>query len=301
MKKLLKNKKGILGSLVGMALGLTIIISALAFAPTLRDFTEDARNETTITEGITTTYNNDSSVSSYGAGTTTGTEVDDTYTASDVSTQNCGQGTCGTANSWSYGFNDISLANTQVNWTFDVSSSGITGSDIDSINVSGAGCWHGGSARACEGDDPPEFLTDGNLDIYIYDWDDLEWDSVGTTYTIDGTTGDDYQIYSRTKDSDFVNGHISGSGIINIQYNITGTTEGVAYDVLGVYDIINLTIDYSTTSGTTASVTLGMNCSTTDDDFVKAACIATDLNLFYFIGGLIFLGGAILTARTIFF
>jgi len=47
--------------------------------------------------------------------------------------------------------------------------------------------------------------------------------------------------------------------------------------------------------------TIGMNCSNPDiDNFTHAACIATDLNLFYFISGLIFIAGAIVTGRIIF-
>ena len=46
--------------------------------------------------------------------------------------------------------------------------------------------------------------------------------------------------------------------------------------------------------------TIGMNCSTTTDDFVKAGCIATDLSLFYLIGGLLVIAGVVITSRIIF-
>jgi len=46
--------------------------------------------------------------------------------------------------------------------------------------------------------------------------------------------------------------------------------------------------------------TIGLNCSSTDDSFVKATCIVTDLSLFYFIGILMFIATAIVTARFIF-
>lgn len=48
---------------------------------------------------------------------------------------------------------------------------------------------------------------------------------------------------------------------------------------------------------TTDGDALGMNCSTTDDMFVKAGCLATDLSLFYFIGILVFISGAVVTTR----
>ena len=47
--------------------------------------------------------------------------------------------------------------------------------------------------------------------------------------------------------------------------------------------------------------TIGMDCDNTSiSNFQKAACYATDLNVFYFIGGLIFLAGAFLTAKVVF-
>jgi len=45
----------------------------------------------------------------------------------------------------------------------------------------------------------------------------------------------------------------------------------------------------------------GMDCDNSSiSDFQKAGCLATDLNLFYFIGGVLFLAGAIISARIIF-
>jgi hypothetical protein len=35
-------------------------------------------------------------------------------------------------------------------------------------------------------------------------------------------------------------------------------------------------------------------------DFDKGACIVTDISLFHFIGGLIFIGGAVVTAKILF-
>lgn len=44
-----------------------------------------------------------------------------------------------------------------------------------------------------------------------------------------------------------------------------------------------------------------MNCSdTTISDFDKAGCMASDLTLFYSIGGMLFLAGIIVTARVVF-
>jgi len=46
---------------------------------------------------------------------------------------------------------------------------------------------------------------------------------------------------------------------------------------------------------------IGLNCSSdTISNFDKAACVVVDLNLFYFIAGLIFIAGAVITAKIVF-
>lgn len=51
----------------------------------------------------------------------------------------------------------------------------------------------------------------------------------------------------------------------------------------------------------TVGDTIGMDCANESiSNFNKAACVATDVSIFYFIGGLIFIAGAIITARIIF-
>jgi cellobiose-specific phosphotransferase system component IIC len=47
----------------------------------------------------------------------------------------------------------------------------------------------------------------------------------------------------------------------------------------------------------TVSDTIGLNCSGTTDNFIKATCIVTDMSLFYFIGILVFMAGAVVTAK----
>lgn len=44
---------------------------------------------------------------------------------------------------------------------------------------------------------------------------------------------------------------------------------------------------------------IGMNCSTTTDNFVKAGCYVTDLSPFYFVGSVIFIAGAIILAKVV--
>jgi len=46
---------------------------------------------------------------------------------------------------------------------------------------------------------------------------------------------------------------------------------------------------------------VGMDCSNSSiSNFDKATCVVIDLNLFYFIGGLIFIAGIIVTAKIVF-
>ena len=44
----------------------------------------------------------------------------------------------------------------------------------------------------------------------------------------------------------------------------------------------------------------GMDCSNSSiSTFNKATCVVADVNIFYFIGGLIFIAGAVITAKVI--
>lgn len=62
-------------------------------------------------------------------------------------------------------------------------------------------------------------------------------------------------------------------------------------------------VSQSTTSAMNTSVgdTIGMDCNNdTISDFNKAACVAVDISLPYFVGVLLLIGGAVVTARIIF-
>ena len=55
-----------------------------------------------------------------------------------------------------------------------------------------------------------------------------------------------------------------------------------------------------TVVGWNGAISYGMNCSNPElSNFVKAPCIAADLTIFHFIGGLIVLAGAIVGARMV--
>jgi len=52
---------------------------------------------------------------------------------------------------------------------------------------------------------------------------------------------------------------------------------------------------------TTDEGQLGLNCSSSAiSNFDKGACIVSDLTIFHFIGGLIFIAGSVITAKLIF-
>jgi len=52
---------------------------------------------------------------------------------------------------------------------------------------------------------------------------------------------------------------------------------------------------------TTSEGQLGLNCTSSDiSNFDKGACIISDLTIFHFIGGIIFIAGAVMVARVMF-
>lgn len=51
--------------------------------------------------------------------------------------------------------------------------------------------------------------------------------------------------------------------------------------------------------GTTTADFIGLDCDTTDNNFVKGVCVITDFSLFYFIAALLCMGIALITSRII--
>src|SRR3989344_3351633 len=99
-----------------------------------------------------------SPVSGFGT-VAAGTKKTDGFTASEVSTQNCNLGTCSSNNSWNLGFDATApvVVNTQIVFSYDLSSLGITGSQIAGITFNFGGCWHGGTGRSCNDTNNPGF------------------------------------------------------------------------------------------------------------------------------------------------
>lgn len=195
-----------------------------------------------------------------GVLTTTGTTNDGTFAVSKIS-NDCDEGTCNNTNAWRAGFDDANPANTQIDWYFNLASLGIRGSDIEYAFMSGGGCWAGGfSASDCDGSDDAEFAagTAPQLQMFIYNWNTSSWESFGDGYTItDGGNpgigmGANYSSYMELKESGFSNNLMNEDGKVIIRYNITKATMGATYDVVGIYDYAQLSIQH-TSPGTPRS------------------------------------------------
>lgn len=50
----------------------------------------------------------------------------------------------------------------------------------------------------------------------------------------------------------------------------------------------------------TVGDTLGLNCTSTDSNFIKATCVVVDISIFYVIGTLLLIGGAVIAGKLLF-
>ena len=93
-------------------------------------------------------------------------------------------------------------------------------------------------------------------------------------------------MYSNNKAQVFFYSLMLGILIIIVALALAGPTK----------DIVD-----SARNETTDEGQLGLNCtSTTISNFDKGACIVSDLTIFHFIAGLIFIAGAVITAKLMF-
>jgi len=106
---------------------------------------------------------------------------------------------------------------------------------------------------------------------------------------------------------------VNVTGVDNSDYLLLGTTNvtpNLFYDEIRLFNTtsnvitttpenLDLLFRYSVRDG--GVTTGGLDCDNSSiSNFDKATCIATDLMLFYFIGFLIFLAGAVITAKFVF-
>ncbi|OGE08849.1 hypothetical protein A2615_04930 [Candidatus Curtissbacteria bacterium RIFOXYD1_FULL_41_36] len=185
-----------------------------------------------------------SPVSGFGT-VAAGTKKTDGFTASEVSTQNCNLGTCSSNNSWNLGFDATApvVVNTQIVFSYDLSSLGITGSQITELTFNFAGCWHGGSGRSCNNGKNPGFDSAGGKALFEVKKGN-NWEQLDPSTVVLGTSGDSssdgYATYQVTKSSGFDDSYLSG-GIMKVRVRTTGKTTG-SLDVYQVTDFASLTI-----------------------------------------------------------
>lgn len=81
--------------------------------------------------------------------------------------------------------------------------------------------------------------------------------------------------------------------------NNSGQVSLLALMLATVVILMALGLAYSVWQGSNSAYNT-MNCSSTTDDFVKAACYTLDLTPFFFIGILISLAGIVLVSKIIY-
>ena len=185
-----------------------------------------------------------SPVSGFGT-VAAGTKKGDGFTASEVAGANCTAGTCKSNNSWNLGFDATApvVVNTQIVFSYDLSSLGITGSQITELTFNFAGCWHGGSGRSCNNGKNPGFDSAGGKALFEVKKGN-NWEQLDPSTVVLGTSGDSssdgYATYQVTKSSGFDNSYLSG-GIMKVRVRTTGRTTG-SLDVYQVTDLASLTV-----------------------------------------------------------
>ena len=94
--------------------------------------------------------------------------------------------------------------------------------------------------------------------------------------------------------------YLSTNGLINVTSGVN--TGGNSLNSLTWYLIDNFTVSKTETIVTYGNITtIGLDCSNSSiSTYDKGACMVADLTIFHFIGGLIFIAGAVLTAKLIF-
>lgn len=84
------------------------------------------------------------------------------------------------------------------------------------------------------------------------------------------------------------------------QMAIYGLMLGIVVFVLALSLAPSVKVFTSNAMSETVGDTVGLNCSTTDDIFIKSTCIVLDISLFYFIGILIIISAILVTAKYLF-
>ncbi len=175
-----------------------------------------------------------------------GSEVSDPFFISNIAAKACDFGTCSSTNSWNYGFNSSASSQSYIRmiFSYDLSSTGITGSQIQNLTFNFGGCWHGGSGRSCNDSDNPGFDSNGGKTTFII-WNGTKWQQLGNTLNLGtylNSTADGYRSYSFNKTSGFSDGFLQ-NGILKIAMETSGKTQN-DLDIQQVTDYANISFKY---------------------------------------------------------
>ncbi|NTV23657.1 MAG: hypothetical protein HGA85_04755, partial [Nanoarchaeota archaeon] len=133
--------------------------------------------------------------------------------------------------------------NSLIDFTFNISSLGITISDLNSMNVSITYCYSGADTYAainCDGGtDNPEKTANGNQDIWIYNYNTSAWVDIGNLDTAGGET-ETTDIYVPSGSlADYISNNMVS---VRVEYV---TNNGNNNDAWLAIDYLNLNVDYT--------------------------------------------------------
>ena len=265
------NKRGSF-VIYGLMVGLVVLILALALAPAISQFTLEAMNSTSVEY---TDYNNLREWDIYAPGIINGTyKLNNT----DVELYQKFEFPLSLPGTY-YMMNNITLVGTRI------------GNPTGNVTI-----------RIVEGNNPHSGnavnFTSKSLSLL-----DFGLTQTNLTFTLPNAP----QYFSKAPYYMVV---VNVTGVDNANYINIGTTNltgNIFYDEIHLYnttsgvitttdDNLDLLFRYSLRDGGVTSG--GMDCDNASiSNFDKAACVATDLMLFYFISFLVFLAGAIVTAK----
>jgi hypothetical protein len=126
-------------------------------------------------------------------------------------------------------------------------------------------------------------------------------------YTFNETSGnyekDYYYILTLYNEEELVYNHYIRNGTLLSYFEYFEYTNSPNSIPTGTYERVEIPYQgiVIVTNNITAPLRYGLDCSNSSiSSFDKATCYVVDLNIFYFIAGLIFIGGAFVTSKIIF-
>ncbi|MBW2994926.1 hypothetical protein KY312_01100, partial [Candidatus Woesearchaeota archaeon] len=165
-----------------------------------------------------------------------------------------GSPSCSNTTCWGTGIEDVSaLTGNEFfqEYHFNISNSGISVSEISSLNFCFSGCWSGGVNGCGHGDEPEFDANNGTAQVQIYNVSGTVWEDVDTPIDLGGWAGStamSYTDYCKLKNSIF-NDYLD-TNILKFRVNISGDYIGIGSDCEMFTDYVALNINVpSTPSG----------------------------------------------------